>query len=454
MQKRLLFFITLIFASTSLFAQRVNYTNLLNRANAPQIFIDDIVLPSEDGKAILSFIFRFDNDFLPFKKVSLKEGIKAPSEMDFYTIARLNAEIFNGKLSRRNKSYDTISRDIWTDTLFTKTFEDTESKKRYASGSLSNALEPGDYNFVLQLSLMESVNERSSNRQNVKIWDWNTKPTGEILLIKEKNQSNDLTLMNMDDNVMFGKDFTTLIRIPNYNDQQEYTISISEARFGRKDTTKTRTVYTKTISKQDIQQNVVPVLSKGIEPMISMKETSQNYTYAIVSIPNSTFENSAYMMEVISSDSKKPLAKRIFRSYWQNMPASLLNLDVALNMMKFIIDEEQLKSLKSGNTAEKEKKFREFWASKDPTPETVYNELMAEYFRRIDYAFKEFGNQGNLEGHESDQGEVYIKFGPPDSKDRRFPTNGNVVEIWNYKNRQFIFEASTGFGDFVLKAAE
>lgn len=79
---------------------------------------------------------------------------------------------------------------------------------------------------------------------------------------------------------------------------------------------------------------------------------------------------------------------------------------------------------------------------------------MAEYYRRIDYAFKEFSNRGNLAGHESDQGKVYINYGPPDSKDRQFPKNGEVIEIWKYGNKRFVFEASTGFGDFVLIGTE
>ena len=90
----------------------------------------------------------------------------------------------------------------------------------------------------------------------------------------------------------------------------------------------------------------------------------------------------------------------------------------------------------------------------DPTPNTVLNERMAEYYRRIDYAFKQFGNRGNLAGHESDQGKVFINFGPADEIDRQFPTNGKVIEIWKYGSKNFIFEASSGFGDFILIGTE
>ncbi|GAB5409049.1 MAG: hypothetical protein BalsKO_14140 [Balneolaceae bacterium] len=458
MLKRLFKLFAILSLATPILAQRsnkVSYVNLANRANAPQIFIDDIILPTEDGKASLSLIFRFDNDFLPYKKISPSDDIAAPKDMQFFTIARLNSEIFMGKASRRNSSsVETVSRDLWSDTLFTKTFEETESKNLYASGSLSNTLDPGTYNYVLQLSLMENTRDRNSSRQNVRIWDWENKPTGETYIIKEKTSDDRLKLMNLNDNVLFGKDFMMLVRIPKYSDENEYSLEVFKARPNRKDTLKAETVYSSTISNQQVQNGVIPILSKGEEPSLSFEETDMNFDYVLLSIPNSTFENSAYVIEIKSSGSEKPLVKSFFRSYWQNMPASLLNLDIAIENMKFIVNEEEIKRLKSGNDQEKEKKFRAFWDSKDPTPNTVYNELMAEYYRRVDFAFKEYRNPGNPIGYESDQGEIYIKFGPPDSKDRQFPTNGKVLEVWTYPKRTFLFEKTTGFGDFVLLKAE
>tara|TARA_R110000868_G_scaffold304437_19_gene565357 strand:- start:11505 stop:12881 length:1377 start_codon:yes stop_codon:yes gene_type:complete len=458
MQKRLFTLFAILLVASPLFAQRsnrVSYVNLANRANAPQIFIDDIILPTEDGKVDLSIIFRFDNDFLPYKKISPNDKIVPPSGMEFFTITRLNSEIFKGRISRRSKSnVETVSRDLWADTLFTKTFEETESKNLYASGSLSNTLSPGEYNYVLQLSLMESSRDRNSNPQNVRIWDWDKKPTGETYIIKNEVLNDKMVLMNLEDKVLFGKDFKMLVRIPKYSSDSDYSITIFKARPNDKDTLKAESVYSSKLSNADVKTGVIPQLSQGMEPSLTYKNTEMDFSYVLINVPNSTFDNAAYIVEINSSDSQKPVAKTFFSSYWQNMPASLLNLDIAIENMKFIIDEDEIKKLKSGNSQEKEKKFRAFWDSKDPTPKTVYNELMAEYYRRVDYAFKEYRNPGNPLGYDSDQGEVYIKFGPPDSKDRQFPTNGKVLEVWKYPSRTFVFERSTGFGDFILLGTE
>jgi GWxTD domain-containing protein len=457
MKRSLIIAFLLLVPASSLFAQRsnrVNFVNLINRASAPQIFFDDIVLPTETGEANVSIIFRFDNDFLPFKKKTVDDEIELPSGMNYFTIASLNAEIFEGKAKRRRSNDVNIaSRDRWTDTLYTKTFEETESKNLYASGSLTNKISPGQYNFVLQLSLMESTNERTSSRQNITIQNWDEKETGEIIFIRDKNKDS-YRLMNLGDNVFFGKDFTALVRIPDYKSSDSYSVEISKASVNRRDTTKLKTDYSEEIASSDIMTNVLPKLSKGKDPSITFTEMNDGYTYAAVTIPNARFENAAYIIEVVKDGVSEPIAHSFFRSYWPDMPASLLNLDIAIDNMKFIVSEAKVKEIKSGSMMEKERKFREFWEQRDPSPNTVYNELMAEYYRRIDYAFKEFGNRGNLAGHESDQGEVYIKFGPPTSTDRQFPTNGKVIEIWEYPNRKFVFEATTGFGDFVLLGKE
>lgn len=462
MQKRILLFFALsVLLSTLSFAQRqrVGYIDLINRASTPQIFIDNIILPTEDGQAELGIIFRFNNDFLPYRKITPASELNSPEGSEYYTTIRLSKEVFMGRADRRNRNRDQVevaSRDIWIDTLYTTTFEDTESSKLYASGSLLTKLEPGQYNYVLQLSLIENTNDRNTNGRNFSIPDWDKKPTGEVYLIKGKRNidSDQLPLTNIGNNIFFGEDFTSLIRIPNYSTDEEYTLNVYRMNIDRRDTTKGENVYSYTVRDEDLISGKRPELTKGKDPALTMVDSELNQTYALLTVPHSTFLNAGYSLEITKEGDEKPLARKFFRSYWADMPASLLNLDIAIDHMKFIVSEEQLKEIKTGSASEKEEKFRTYWEVRDPTKGTVYNELMAEYYRRIDFAFMEFSNRGNFAGHESDQGKVYINYGPPDSKDRQFPTDGNVIEIWKYGDKSFVFEASTGFGDFVLIGTE
>ncbi|MEQ8525705.1 GWxTD domain-containing protein [Gracilimonas sp.] len=450
MSKRLLTILLLLGFSTSLLAQRVNYRQLVMQSQTPTIFIEDIILPGEDGKTTLAFIFRFNNDFIPFKKIPLNNNLNAPTDAEFYSTIRLNTEVFEGKLNRRNDpSSNSASRDVWKDTLFTNNFEQTQSPTNYASGTLSAPLSPGHYNFILQLAMMQEINERNTRRREVYVPDLATKKTGEIILIKDRQDDN-LELMNMERNVLFGKDFYALIRIPEYDNSASYSVKVDKAKTSRKDTTSINNIHSAKLASGDIFQNSTVRINKSGTPSLNIIQGDQPYTYALVSIPGSTFENAPYILKLTKDGQNEPVAESFFRSYWPEMPASLYNLDVAINNLKYIVSEKELKQIDSGNNREREKKFREFWESKDPTPKTVYNELMAEYYRRIDFAYKEFGSQENPMGHESDQGEVYIKFGPPNEKERRFPESGKTIEVWKYPNRTFVFEATSGFGDFML----
>lgn len=450
MSKRLLAIILLLGFSTTLLAQRVNYRQLVMQSQNPTIFIEDIILPGEGGKTTLAFIFRFNNDFIPFKKLPLNNSFNAPEGAEFYSTIRLNTEIFEGKLNKReDPSSSSASRDVWKDTLFANNFEQTQSPTNYASGTLSTSLNPGHYNFILQLAMMQEINERNTRRREIYIPDLASKKTGEIMLIKSRKDNN-LELMNMERNVLFGKDFYALIRIPDYDNSASYSVKVDKAKTSRRDTTSLSNIHSAKLSSSDIFQNSTVRINKTDTPSLNIIQGDHFYTYALVSIPGSTFENAAYILKLMKEEQDEPVAESFFRSYWPEMPASLYNLDVAINNLKYIISEKELKQIDSGNNREREEKFRKFWDTKDPTPNTVYNELMAEYYRRIDFAFKEFGSQENPLGHESDQGEVYIKFGPPNEKERRFPESGKTVEIWKYPNRTFVFEATTGFGDFML----
>jgi GWxTD domain-containing protein len=96
--------------------------------------------------------------------------------------------------------------------------------------------------------------------------------------------------------------------------------------------------------------------------------------------------------------------------------------------------------------------LQNYWKKFDPTPESSFNEIMLEYYSRIDYAMKEFSSLGNNNGAKSDRGEVYIRYGQPNKLDRTSTSLGEVIEIWTYSNpqRKFTFIDKIGTGNFTL----
>ena len=97
------------------------------------------------------------------------------------------------------------------------------------------------------------------------------------------------------------------------------------------------------------------------------------------------------------------------------------------------------------------KLFYQFWKDRDPSPGTVVNELMDQYYYRVSYTNEHFTSFSP--GWKTDMGMIYILFGPPDDTQRSFSTgNRNTYETWYYYtiNRNFSFYDENGFGDFNL----
>jgi len=352
----------LIISSSVLLGQRrgeVTYSTLANRAATPNLFFDTVIIPGKDeDKAKLIFVFRMDNSFLPFKKISTGDDFTAPENAEFYTIARLNTEIFKGKVSKNElKNSSSVSRDSWQDTLFVNSYEDTKSKKKFASGRLVSELDFGMYNYLLQLSLMEDTNDRNSQRQNIKVENFSSKKEGEIYLIQSNSTPENAELINMGNNVVYGQDFKALIRIPNYSTSESYSLVVNKARIANKDTTNIESVKTIPIQQDQIFANSTLSLSTKKETTLIIDKNEGSFTYALIDVPNSELENSIYTLELKSSSEGEIKAKKLVRSFWPDIPPSLLNLDIAIDMMKYIVPDEELKSLKKGNSVEKEQKF-------------------------------------------------------------------------------------------------
>ncbi len=142
------------------------------------------------------------------------------------------------------------------------------------------------------------------------------------------------------------------------------------------------------------------------------------------------------------------------RVAWLNKPISLRNPEFAIEMLKYIEEEELVSNLLDEDEDDYQKALHKFWKQYDPTPETEYNELMEEYYSRIDYAALEFRGISKKNGLSTDRGKIYIRHGKPDEIERASDTHGYVVETWIYKrlNQKFVFVDKQGAGNFILIA--
>lgn len=100
--------------------------------------------------------------------------------------------------------------------------------------------------------------------------------------------------------------------------------------------------------------------------------------------------------------------------------------------------------------------LRQFWAKRDPTPNTPRNEAQEDYYGRIADANRRFreGGSAQIPGWRTDRGRVFLKYGPPDEVLAR-PLAGmaNPYEVWKYtrgRPLKYVFLDQTRFGNYAL----
>ena len=135
----------------------------------------------------------------------------------------------------------------------------------------------------------------------------------------------------------------------------------------------------------------------------------------------------------------------------------------------YIITPEELTALRHLSTNEEREEFIEqFWARRNPNPDSSENTFKEEHYRRIAYANERFSSA--VPGWKTDRGRIYIVWGPPDEidshpngADKRPPDEGGgsintyPFEDWRYQylegvgeNVTFEFVDPTMKGDYKL----
>lgn len=457
--KKLLLLLTITFLMISvvdIHAQRrsVTYESLLQRTGQPSAYIDDAVIPVDDSKAVFSTFFRLDYDFIPFLRK--RPNTTPPSEeLEYFAPVRMGIEIYEGEASdsrRANRNRTSVFRDSFSDTVWVESFEQTRSRLNHTTGFIRTELNAGDYHYELQVTRGESIRENSSRNRNITVPEYSSWEKGSFILLKQGDRSDgtlNATLLNYGSNVLYGQDYDLLVVLPRETSTQ-YSFSIYKMRIGSDDETQGDAIYEAPLTQDDLFTAANPVFDRnGNEVTLQMDTETGNIQFAHLSIPNQDFENTRYKLMLQTDGEEAPIFERIVSSQWLDMPISLYNIDVAIRMMKFIVNESELRRLNSGSTSEKEEKFRDFWAERDPTPDTEFNELMSEYYKRVDHAYENF-TALQVPGFETDRGQAYILYGPPDNIERQFPTGQPTREIWEYPNRTLVFESAPGFRDFQL----
>jgi GWxTD domain-containing protein len=386
-----------------------------------------ISLPITDGDYSVYYSYKIPYKLLVFER----------NEETYEASFRITVEIsdIDGKL---------VARDIKDSKISVNSFEATDDLNVFLQDYLSFKIKPGDYKAAAIISDMNSIGDLplkpielklDSNKSNIVL--------NPIVINSQEVTCNDeraFLLANSGGNVPFSAESFNLV-IP-VSDTLITEIDITLENNGE-------IVYSGKVE----ESYVLPIGINSCDDKIVVTKMPENRLLRnfIIRYVNQKL-NEGDLVLTIANEEKEIDEKVNMKVVWFNKPFSLLNPEKAIEFLTYIESDSLVSELLDEDESDYPKVLNNFWAKYDPTPETTFNEIMFEYYSRIDYAMRKFKSITNNNGAKTDRGMVYIKFGNADKIERTSTSQGQVIEVWTYSKSQrtFSFIDKTGTGNFTL----
>ena len=421
---KILFF-SFLLISSSIFAQPDN--------DRPQFlqkfpFESEIIsLPRIDGDFSVYFTYKIPYRMLVFER----------KEESFNAGFRVIVEVLD-------KDSKLVTRDIKDSRVSVNDFDSTNDFNLFLQDFIYFKLKPGNYKIATLISDMNSTGELPQKPIELNLNDSKDKIVQHPLVINSMeiicDEQKAFILANSGGNVPFSSDKFHLI-IP----VTDTSITEIDVIIENNDEL--------VISTKVTESYVIPVGitdCKGQLSVTSNPETIALRNFVLRNV-NDKLTEGEVVLKIINDD-KSIDEKYQSKIVWFNKPFSLMDPEKAIEYLGYIESDSVVYSLLSQSSSDYPKILNSYWSKFDPTPETAYNEVMFEFYNRVDYTIKEFKGIGKENGAKSDRGMVYIRLGKPDKIERLSNPQGQVMEIWTYSNpeRKFTFVDKKGIGDFSL----
>ena len=382
-------------------------------AAVPDFYYDAITLAAEDSGVSLLRLFT---------KVAFDE-LQFIQEEDHYKAG------YEVSISLLNQEEEQVDFKIIQKTVRTYEFNTTNSPKDFSLAETELKLQPGTYDLIMNLMDLES---KKSGQKKIQVivpdYDTSSLDMSELLLI-------DYAMMDSTGKIVIRPNV-----LANFGETQESLYLWYEI-YSRDVSDSVRVVYRIKNMKGDR-------LREKEQYNLLESERTEN----VVEIPRGDLKSGRYNLEVeVENDDSSVKRTQVFTIRWIGMPTLATDLDKAIEQMKHIAKGKYIKKMKKAKDDEKRRLFEGFWRELDPTPGTLKNELMDEYYRRVEYADVNFASY--REGWKTDRGMLYIVLGPPDDIDRRsYDLPRRPREVWYYYkiDRVFVFVDKTGLGEYRL----
>jgi len=407
-------------------------------------FFEVAVLPTTGiGRVRCEVLFRLSYDMLEFRRVSMSRGT---GEL-FVATPSLFAEAMNSEGV-------IVGRGTWFDTVRTDTFASTNARNRFVCGAITLALRPGWHTvrYSLDIGRPGSGFTRVSDSFVVRGGETFPVALGSPLFVRT-DDIDTLRLESIDGNARFGSRLRCFVPIGGRMSptaiRYELHQLVPEA---------TQLLQIRSGSAERLScVNVGSPIADGSNihlPLSSPDDTTCGMWGAFIEIGADDLAPGAYALVVVAGSSADEIADTVrFSIRWIDSPFSLSRVDYAIRALYPIASDDQIDRMLTGDRRRQTEALNSFWADRDPTPATRFNEAMAEYYRRVDYAYLNFRSIDRRDGVATDRGKIYILNGPPTEVTRELDPRRPPREVWLYRNRvaqEFVFSDEGRNGDMRL----
>ena len=401
------------------------------------------------GMSRLDVAYRFPQSFFVFTRDN------APSAVHPF---RAGGEIFieiidSGKISVGQR---TIKKELAADA------EPGQSPSPPSiAGAVSFDLPPGPYSIVMEISDNNSNRRYRDNSRAVRLKDFgrdDLQLSDLVFCDPESHGDQQLLPYNLGGDIPFSRNALCYAFIstslPAESVNVAYTIS---------------QVLPEESAPVVLVRDTLPHAARTPARVLSIDQQDDRYRYVVSETPipravacsfslvTDTLPLGAYQLEVnVSSGTRSVSLTKKFLTRWLGMPMSLRQMKFAIEAMAYLLPPDTLQEFRSANPKKQRQLFNDYWKRRDPTPGTAFNEVMEEYYKRVDYAFGNFNTLQEPNGVKTERGKAYILYGPPTSIERRLLPSADPQEIWLYANLQkrLIFVDEHRNGNYKLIAAE
>ena len=385
------------------------------------------VIPISDTTVTLTYMYRIPYNHFVFEK----DGNNYKASL------RIMVEVMIGD--------DLIVRDFQDEKVTVNSFDITQNKNVSVQGFISFNLQTDDYNIKGVLNDLSSDKEMKFSPEHIRLSNNNKKGIYNPIVVNldEKDcNGNELPLIiNHSGSISFSsQDYQLVIPIADTS-VQSLTVELKN-KDGDSVANFLTESYTSNLEISECNNKLF--LGKN-----NLRHPTKNF---ILRNFSNKLDEGTFILSIKRNDDNDSINFPL-NVEWIGKPRSLRDPEFAIEMLQYIEGSDSvIDKMLDVDSDEYQDELIQYWKKYDPTPNTKYNELMAEYYSRIDYAASEFKSLTKRNGISSDRGKVYIKYGKPDKIERSSDEYGYVVETWIYGNakQRFVFVDKDGTGNFVL----